>query len=91
MISRLWGLSEDVVVLQTSISGCGSCINQHTIVLKALDTIGNCQRPVFSLGVSQHYMHNKGVFSFIISQLQQPIELKFSQVCYFVHLLRYPK
>ena len=24
--------------------------------LKALDTIGNCQRPVFSLGASQH-MH----------------------------------
>ena len=22
--------------------------------LKALDTFGNCQRPVFSLGVSQH-------------------------------------
>ena len=26
-------------------------------VLKALDTIGNCQRPVISLGVSQHDMH----------------------------------
>ena len=25
--------------------------------LKTVDTIGNCQRPVFSLGVSQH-MHN---------------------------------
>ena len=25
--------------------------------LKTLDTIGNCQRPVFPLGVSQHYMH----------------------------------
>ena len=23
--------------------------------LKTVDTIGNCQRPVFSLGVSQHY------------------------------------
>ena len=26
-----------------------------TETLKALDTIGNCQRPVFSLGVSQHF------------------------------------
>ena len=26
------------------------------LLLKTLDTIGNCQRPVFSLGVSQH-MH----------------------------------
>ena len=30
------------------------------------------------------------VFSFvIISQLRRPIELNFSQVCYFVHMLRY--
>ena len=28
------------------------------IVLKTLDTIGNCQRPVFSLGVSQHMHKN---------------------------------
>ena len=33
---------------------------------------------------------DKGVFSFIIiSQLLRPIELKFSQVCYFMHMLRY--
>ena len=33
---------------------------------------------------------DKGVFSFIImSQLRQPIDLKFSQVCYFIHMLRY--
>ena len=33
---------------------------------------------------------DKGVFSFIIiSQLRRPIELKFSQVCYFMHMLRY--
>ena len=33
---------------------------------------------------------DKGVFSFInIPQLQRPIELKFSQVCYFMHMLRY--
>ena len=25
--------------------------------LKALDTIGNCQRPVFSFAVSQHFEH----------------------------------
>ena len=25
-----------------------------TTPLKALDTTGNCQKPVFSLGVSQH-------------------------------------
>ena len=32
--------------------------NKYDIVfLKAVDTIGNCQRPVFSPGVSQH-MHN---------------------------------
>ena len=29
--------------------------------------------------------------SIIISQLQRPIELKISQVCYFMHLLRYTK
>ena len=35
---------------------------------------------------------DKGVFSFIIiSQLRRPIELKFSQVCYFMHMLRYTK
>ena len=35
---------------------------------------------------------DKGVFSFInISQLLRPIELKFSQVCYFMHMLRYTK
>ena len=27
-------------------------------VLKAVDTIGNCQRPVFSLGVSHAYASN---------------------------------
>ena len=32
--------------------------------LKALDTFGNCQRPVFSLGVSQ-YMHH------MVIQLQE--------------------
>ena len=32
---------------------------------------------------------DKGVFYFIIiSQLWRPIEFKFSQVCYFVHMLR---
>ena len=30
-------------------------ILNFVFVLKTLDTIGNCQRPVFSLGVSQHY------------------------------------
>ena len=35
---------------------------------------------------------DKGVYSFIIiSQLWRPIELKFSQVCYFMHMLRYSK
>ena len=35
---------------------------------------------------------DKGVFYFIIiSQLRRPIELKFSQVCYFMHMLRYTK
>ena len=27
---------------------------ERKTVLKALDTFGNCQRPMFSLGVSQH-------------------------------------
>ena len=27
------------------------------LLLKALGTFGNCQRPVFALGVSQHNMH----------------------------------
>ena len=35
---------------------------------------------------------DQGVFSnIIISQLWRPIELKFSQVCYFMHMLRYTK
>ena len=36
---------------------------------------------------------DNGVFSFIIiSQLRQPMELKFSQVCYFMYImLRYTK
>ena len=36
---------------------CHACyfVTRHNL-LKTLDTIGNCQRPVFSLGVSQH-MH----------------------------------
>ena len=35
---------------------------------------------------------DKGVFSFIIiSQLRRPIELKISQVCYYMHMLRYSK
>ena len=35
---------------------------------------------------------DNGVFSFIIiSQLRRPIELKFSQVCYVMPLLRYTK
>lgn len=29
---------------------------KHAIILKAGYTFGNCQKPVFSLGVSQH-MH----------------------------------
>ena len=34
----------------------------------------------------------KGCFSFvIISQLRRPIKLKFSQVCYIIHMLRYSK
>ena len=35
-------------------------IFRHDILstLKALDTSGNCQRLVFSLGVSQHYPQN---------------------------------
>ena len=35
---------------------------------------------------------DKGVFFFhIISQLRRPIEFKFSQVCYCMHMLRYTK
>ena len=35
---------------------------------------------------------DKGFYSYIIiSQLQRPIEFKFSQVCYFMHMLRYTK
>ena len=32
--------------------------HQSTIQLKGTDTFGNCQRPVFSLGVSQHKYKN---------------------------------
>ena len=28
------------------------------LALKILDTVGNCQKPVFPLGVSQHYSEN---------------------------------
>ena len=35
--------------------------NVHARGLKTLDTIGNCLRPVFSLGVSQHALNNKPV------------------------------
>ena len=35
---------------------------QHT--LKESDTFGNCQRPVFSLGASQHMHTNKPVKTF---------------------------
>ena len=35
---------------------CLYCLNDIGVILKTVDTIGNCQRPVFSLGVSQH-MH----------------------------------
>ena len=35
---------------------CSRNVHPYNTPLKALDTFGNCQRPVFSLGVSQH-MH----------------------------------
>ena len=35
---------------------CASLVFKHCHSLKTLDTIGNCQRPVLSFGVSQH-MH----------------------------------
>ena len=45
------------------------------------------------LGISEHTnLCNKGVFSFIVLlQLRWPVEFKFSQVCYFMHILRYTK
>ena len=42
--------------------------------LKTLDTIGNCQRPVFSLGVSQH-MHNKQTCETLSSICRQSCEM----------------
>ena len=47
--------------------------------------------PVLKSSIWKHTTScDKGVFSFIIiSQLRRPIELKFSQVCYFMHMLRY--
>ena len=51
----------------------------------------------FGVSKSRIWKHTtlcgKGVFSFIIniSQLRRPIELKFTQVCYFMHILRYTK
>ena len=38
------------------------CVPGHALefpffVLKAVDTIGNCQRPALTVDVSQHYMH----------------------------------
>ena len=41
-------------------------ISSEMLQLKAVDTIGNCQRPVFTLGVSQHmHKHTCENFSLI--------------------------
>ena len=40
---------------------CGSQFEHAALPLKTLDTIGNCQRPVFSLSVSQHAWNKKPV------------------------------
>ena len=48
----------------------GSFFNYHTVLrssLKTLDTIGNCQRTVFSLGVSQHMHKITNLYKFVNS------------------------
>ena len=57
--------------------------NQHELthhsVLKTLDTIGNCQRTVFSLGVSQHMHKITNLWKFELkwsSKVQDMNELK---------------
>ena len=40
--------------IKTFMTTPGSCLQDFAIPLKALDTFGNRQRPVFSLFVSQH-------------------------------------
>ena len=48
---------------------------------------------IWGLKIKHLKAHNfgwQGIFSFIIiSQLCRPIEIKYSQVCYFMHMLRY--
>ena len=45
---------------------------------------------IFYFYLKAHKVARQGFFSFIIfSQLRRPIEPKFSQVCYLMHMLRY--
>ena len=47
---------------QTSIASWGA------LHLKTVDTIGNCQRPIFSLGVSQHMHKNTNLCKFELNR-----------------------
>ena len=59
----------------------------QTGYLKALDTFGNCQRPAFSLGVSQHMHKITHLRNFLVnlsSKVQENNERKntlVSQIC----------
>ena len=65
---------------------CHTKVTQNP--LKTLNTFGNCQRPVFSLGVSQHLQKitNVWTFEFNWSSKLRLKSAEFSnsiQVCYF--------
>ena len=47
---------------------CTVCINCVLTWLKAVDTIGNCQRPVFSLVVSQHMHKIRNLWKFELNR-----------------------
>ena len=58
---------EQVVYCHKSISP------SRTLDLKTLDTFGNCQRPVFSLGASQQYAQNSNpvkIWTQLVSKLR---------------------
>ena len=57
----LWGPLSMFVKVHTAL-----CMPEHP-ALKTLDSIGNCQRPVFSLGVSQHMHKITNLWKFVLN------------------------
>ena len=62
--------------------------------LKTLDTIGNCQRPVFSLGVSQHMHKTTNLWKFELKKLRDKKWKKkpcYTKLCDFRCLISRPQ